>query len=156
MSKSCRQAKLLSAYLDKALPADRMASVRDHLRQCEFCRTELTALQQTDGLIRALPPLKPSPGFDAAFWTGVAQREQKRGRPLWVQRLSAGWRPMLAAGLTACLLAAFLLFRQADPAPSAEEIFMVENMEMLNDLELLQRLDLLENWDALQAMKEQG
>lgn len=156
MSKSCRQAKNLSAYLDQALPADRMASVRDHLRHCPFCRTELSVLQQTDGLIRNLSPLKPSPGFDAAFWAQVAQRDQKRGRPNRVQRLFAGWRPMLAAGLTACLLAAILLFRQTDPAPSAEEIFMVENMEMLSDLDLLQRLELLENWEALQAMKEQG
>ena len=155
MSTPCQQERTLSAYLDKALPRARMDLMRDHLRHCPKCRKKLETLQQTDDWIRVLPSMTPSPGFDAAFWAKVAQKETHR-RPAWVPRLLMGWRPVLAAGLTAVLVAAFVLFRQGEPRPSAEEAFMVENMEMLGDFDLLQRLDLLENWDAIQAMREKG
>ena len=58
----CQQDQLLSAFLDRALPGDRMDQVRDHLRGCSACRRKLAALQQTDEMIRGLPSLTPSPG----------------------------------------------------------------------------------------------
>ena len=60
------------------------------------------------------------------------------------------------AGGPCGVLAGFLVLRQAAPEPSAEEVFIADNLEMLGDFELIQRLDLLENWEAIQSMKEQG
>ena len=43
----------LSAYLDSRLPADELASIREHLTACDPCQTERRALERTDALVAA-------------------------------------------------------------------------------------------------------
>jgi anti-sigma factor RsiW len=151
----CKHESLLSAFLDGALPSDQERQVSVHLAGCDACRRKLAALQKTDDLIRDLPTMTPSAGFDAAFWSKVAALEEKRSRPSWMHYLSLRWQPLLAAGLAACVIAGFLAFYHPGPKTAVEDAYMAENMEMLNHLDLMQHLDLLENWDAIQKLKEQ-
>jgi anti-sigma factor RsiW len=152
----CPKDPILSAFMDRSLSRAALARVRDHLQACADCRRKLAALEHTEEMIRALPRIEPSDGFDGAFWKKVARYEEAHRRPSWLQRWIIGWKPALAAGLAAGLVAAFLVFHQAHRSPTAEEVFIAGHMEMLNDMELVQHLDLLENWEDIQEMKEQG
>ncbi len=156
MTAACIPERVLGAYLDKALSDTRASQVQEHLARCPDCRQLLTDLQQADGMIRALPSIKPSAGFDAAFWRKVADLEERRARPAWFDMLFGGWRPVLVSASVVLLVAGIFLYHRIEPGPTREEIFMVENMEMLGDLDLIQQLDMLEHWDDIQAMKEQS
>ena len=160
MIHNCPKEDILSAFLDQGLSVARMNRVRKHLQVCENCRCRLSDLtrqyEQMDSMIRNLPEVSASPGFDAAFWRKVEGLKQASSRPNWFERFFHGWRPVLAAGAAAALVASFVIFRINHPVPSAKEIFIVEHMEMLSEIELIEHLDLLENWEAVQAMKEQG
>lgn len=156
MSAACIPEKVLGAYLDKSLPDARARQVQTHLARCSNCRQLLADLQQADDMIRALPSITPSAGFDAAFWRKVADLEERRARPAWFDMLFGGWRPVLVSASVVLLVAGIFLYHRIEHKPTREEIFMVENMEMLGDLELIQQLDMLEHWEDIQAMKEQS
>jgi anti-sigma factor RsiW len=164
VTRNCPKENILNAYLAEALSAFRMRRVRKHLQACENCRRKLSDLagqydrqsEQMDKMIRSLPEISPSPGFDAAFWCKVAELERDRSRPKWFERFFLEWRFALAAAATVGLVAAVVILRPHYPAPTAEEIFIADHMEMLNEFDLIERLDLLENREAIQAMKEEG
>lgn len=164
MSRNCLNENILNAYLAQALSAFRMRRVRKHLESCESCRRKLSDLayqyecqsERVDEMIRSLPEIAPSPGFDAAFWRRVAELDRKHGRTGWFERLLHDWRLVLATAATAGLVAAVIIIRPHYPAPSAEEIFIADHMEMLTEFDLIERLELLENWEAIQAMRKEG
>ncbi len=156
MNDPCEHEHVLSAFLDQALTPAQACQVAEHLAACAACRRRLEALRQTDVMIRELPSMTPSAGFDAAFWRKVAALEEKQARPFPVRRWLAGWRPFLAAGLAASVVAGFLLWHHPARRPAVEEAYMVEHIEMLSDFEIIQHLELFENWDAVQKLKDQG
>lgn len=160
MNDKCPREKELSAFLDQALSNSGMDRVRSHLKDCAVCRGKLAGWQQTDEMIRHLPELSPSAGFDTDFWNKVAREEAKRRktfrRATWMERFIFGWRPVLAAGLTAGVLAGLFLFIRPDPGPSYEEVFISDNMELFSDFEMIEHLDLFENWEAVQSLEGQG
>jgi len=160
VSNPCPQEDILNAFLNRALSRSRLEKVRGHLKGCAACRSKLEALaqdyQRMDEMIRGLPQMQPSPGFDAAFWRKVTDIEDHRRRRFRLDRFLSGWRPLLAAGATAGVVLAFMLFRPGPSIPTVEEILIADHMEMLSDFEIIEHLDLLENWDAIQAMKERG
>jgi len=156
MSAACIPEKVLSAYLDRALSDPTTRQVQDHLAGCTGCRQRMADLQQADDMIRALPSISPSAGFDAAFWRKVADIEERRARPAWYETLFGGWRPVLVTASVVLLVAGVFVYQQIHRKPTVEEIFMVENQDMLGDLELIEQLDMLEHWEDIQAMEEQS
>jgi hypothetical protein len=109
-----------------------------------------------DEMIRNLPQMIPSPGFDAAFWSKIAQVESKHRRFLWLKRFVYD-RPLTSGiGVTAVLMVALFIFLSSYSDPTEEEVFIADHMEMLKEFELIERLDLLENWEAIQTIKEHG
>jgi hypothetical protein len=130
-----------------------MHQVRRHLERCAACRRAVARFGQADQWLRDLPAVEPSAGFDAAFWRQVAALEETRG-PSWRRWPWLRWRPLLAAGLSAALLAGVWFYGRPEPPWTPEERFMAQNMELLNDYELIRDLELLEDWEAIQAMKE--
>lgn len=58
-----RQRERLSAYLDGELAAVERVDLEAHLRGCDQCQRELSALRQTRGLLRALPVPTPPRSF---------------------------------------------------------------------------------------------
>ncbi len=160
MTRNCLKENTLNAFLDQSLSAFRMSKVSSHLQVCESCRRKLSDLtgqyERMDEMIRSLPEIQPSPGFDAGFWRKVAELEQERARPKRLEYLFNRWRFALAAAVTAGLVTAFIILSSNYATHSAEEMFIADHMEMLNELDLIERLDLLENWEAIQTMKEEG
>lgn len=160
MIRACPKEDILSAFPDQALSQFQMDRVQRHLQTCAVCRNRLAtltdAVRQTDEMIRGLPQMSPSPGFDDAFWEKLAVSTDKRKLPLWLERVFYDRRPVFAAAMTVILLAVLVLFPSDDPAPTAEEVFIADHMEMFEELELIERLDLLENWESIQAMEEHG
>lgn len=156
MREACIPDKKLSAYLDQALSDAETRQVQKHLNVCVECRQRLATLQQADDMIRSIPGMAPSAGFDAAFWGKVAQLDERKAHPIWFQAVLGSWRPALASAAVAILVAGILVYNNIDRKPTMAERFMVENYEMLDDLELIQRLEILEHWDDIHAMKEQS
>jgi len=54
---------LLSAYQDDEIQPDEQKAIRQHLATCEHCQETERDLRRVAGLIAALPPLAPSPGW---------------------------------------------------------------------------------------------
>ena len=150
----CNNEALLNALMDDELPPAQAEDVRRHLETCPGCRRRLERLQQTDAMIRNLAPLEPSADFDRTFWRKVADLEERRARRSWLRFLLSGWRPFLASGLAAGLAAAIFIYIGLHKRPTAEEMFMAQNMELLENYEMINQLDLLEQWDAMVSTKE--
>lgn len=81
----------LVAYVDREVPDDEAARIRDHLAGCERCRREVEALTALHRGLEELPA--PTAGD---LWPGVAERMgDRRGgfRPVW-----AGYVAVLLLG----------------------------------------------------------
>ncbi len=153
MGNPCREETLLSAYMDGALSQADTQQVRRHLESCKACRQQLADLQATDGLLQKLEPLEPSPGFEHTFWRKVAELEEASRPSWWARYTRPVWRPALAAGVAAGLIAGVLIFNSPGTRVSPEDRFMADNVEFLTEYDLIHNLDLLEDWEAIEAMK---
>ncbi|MFQ5697593.1 MAG: hypothetical protein ACE5IL_04825 [Myxococcota bacterium] len=109
--------------------------------------------RRIDSLVRGLPRIAPSPGFEAAFWARLARERAPAPRSrtaLWWNR----WRTPVGALGAACALGLFALW--IDPRDSAlpdRDWSLVadgERFEILleGDLDLLASLDVVEAWDG--------
>ncbi len=91
----------LNDYADEALTGASRAAVRDHLAQCEECRTVVDGLRAVRSAARALPPLQPSP----KAWERI---ERSLAVPR-AGRSSIGWTWLAAAAVL--ILATFVGFK---------------------------------------------
>lgn len=69
--------QLLSAYLDEALRAGELETVRSHLADCAQCRDRLAELRTVSRLIAGLPPPVPS--------RSLLPRRDVARRPVWLR-----------------------------------------------------------------------
>jgi anti-sigma factor RsiW len=153
MKNICGNDRLLSAFLDDELDNAERLRVSGHLESCAQCRNQLAALQAADAAIRDGDVIEPSAAFERSFWGKVSTLERRK-QPVWKQWLQPGWRPAMAAGLTAGIVMGALILTGNGKAPSPEEMIISENIELLTDYDLIRHLDILENLDTLEAMKE--
>jgi RNA polymerase sigma-70 factor (ECF subfamily) len=64
---ACRELDdLLSAYQDGELDADQRKAARKHIATCEYCQETEDDLKKVMGLMGALVPISPSPGWAAS------------------------------------------------------------------------------------------
>jgi len=69
----------LTAYLDQELDVDTRQRVFEHLRHCAVCRGELSAYEETDALLKALPKI-PIPRSFRSQVSAAAGMETPRSR----------------------------------------------------------------------------
>ena len=141
----------IGAYLDGELPAAARISFDGHLPDCSECRESLEAQRALDLELRALPPIEPSPQFEARFWArlarsqdGTAGRGSSRSRWLRVAEVA-----FVAVGVGA-LAWLVTLGDPALPEGDWEIVAEGERFELLldEDHELLWSLEVLEAWDG--------
>lgn len=150
----CKNESLLSALIDDELPQELGAAVRWHMEDCPECRQRFEDLQKADVMIRDMETIEPSADFERTFWRKVDDLERRGKDRSRLVSLLTGWRPVLAAGAIAALIAIFLIYPGHNGRLTSEEMFIAQNMELLQDYDLIENLDLLEQWDNIQAMKE--
>jgi anti-sigma factor RsiW len=151
----CKDPTLLSALLDGELSAEQSAAVRRHVDQCPACRQHYDILRQTDAMVRGMPPLTPSEDFDRTFWSKVADHDERRSDRTWLRIQWGRWRPALAAGVAAAAAAVVIFVAVGgSKAPTAEEVFIAQNMELLDNFDMIDHLDMLEQLEAVETMKE--
>ena len=151
----CKDPTLLSALLDGELSTEQSAAVRRHLEQCAACRRQYDLLEQTEAMVRQMTPLTPSADFDRTFWDKMADLDERRTGRDWMRFLWGGWRPVFAAGVaTAAAAVVIFVAVGGNKGPTAEEVFIAQNMEMLENFEMIDHLEMLEQMDAVEAMKE--
>lgn len=96
----------ISAYLDKALPADEMHQVEAHLSNCSECRQELTDLQKTVALLTSLDEVIPPASFRRELRSKLEKRVTRK-RFSWetlMQKLPDLRRSSLAPAAVAMIL----------------------------------------------------
>lgn len=112
----------LQAYLDAALPPDRMRAVRAHLERCGACRAELALLREVDETLRAWPALPEPEGLAARVMEEVRSLPPRTARAsFWAARrpwLREHWSEML---LGAALAATIVVLAVSGRALSARE-----------------------------------
>jgi hypothetical protein len=104
---------LLSAYIDGELDPVESKSVVNHLSGCNFCRQELSELQQTINLLHELPDLAPPPDLCLRVMNRIKAEPKKR---MWLK--SRRW---FSFGAVA---AAILLFIVSAKVFSSDQIFL--------------------------------
>jgi hypothetical protein len=150
---SCRK---MDAVLADMLfePESAPAKVREHVAECESCRTELEALKATMGLMDAWEAPEPSPFFFTRL--NARMREEREAQPAgWLSRVRARFaygprthaRPLAAMALTILLLlggGSYMSLSNLMQPPSQSH-----DAAVVNDLQLLdnnsQVLDTLES-----------
>ena len=156
MQPTCKKTPLLSALVDNELTGRQKDALLAHMENCPVCQKEIAALKQVDHLVREIPQIEPSTGFNHQFWTRAEQADRKKAGA-WHAWLF-NWRSMATAGLSAGLAVGLYLgifYHGNNDVPiNQEDLFMAENLEFLSDYEVLNHLELLEYWDAINAMKD--
>lgn len=156
MKKECPSEQSLSAFLDGALADACRHQIREHLDNCAVCRQALKRFELGDEAIRSLPGITARPAFNREFWHKIDQMGMVRRQSFWGMRWLAHWKPLLAAGLTASIIAGVAIWQFTSPVPSVQDVIIAESIEMLNDFDLIQNLELFETWEALQMINAQG
>jgi anti-sigma factor RsiW len=112
----CREK--LDAYVDESLPAEELAAVDGHLRDCPSCATEALARLQLKRATRAAAArFSPSPEFRLRMESAI----QKKRRPI----SKIAWAPWLSAAAVALVLIAVsstLLTRHAEREQAVAEL----------------------------------
>ena len=140
----------LDSYFDGELEPRAHESFALHLGSCAECSRALETRSQLDRGIASLPPVEPSPQFEAHFWARVARAEDASGRPAaWLRLPRLAW---VAGGATLAAVLAVLLTLRA-PSLSEQDWVLVADAEGFElvleaDPELLATLDVLETWDG--------
>ncbi len=107
--------KLLSAFMESDVNEVERREVKDHLRSCVACASELEALKKTVTMIRWLPKLEAEPSFSSALmarldeepaagpkWFEVWRQRLDTWRRAWVP--DAGWTVPLAQAAVVLVL----------------------------------------------------
>jgi hypothetical protein len=106
----CSQIKILLAdYLDKSLPDNEMAIVKEHLAECKDCRQEFQFLKQYRNRLASYPTLKAPDDFLA----GIHHKINASRRGAVVQKLFYPLRikvPLEAAAVLVAAVTVVLLF----------------------------------------------
>jgi len=144
-------AKLADVLLE---PESAPAEVREHIAECESCRTELEALKATMGLMDAWEAPEPSPFFFTRL--NARMREEREAQPAgWLNRMRARYaygprthaRPLAAMALTILLLlggGSYLsLSNMMQPPSQSRDAAVVHDLQLLDNN--AQVLDTLEN-----------
>ncbi|MDA8404937.1 MAG: zf-HC2 domain-containing protein [Desulfobacteraceae bacterium] len=159
MKKTCKMAKMVSAFADGQLSEqDRERLVR-HLEVCDACQKEYSDIRSIGRLLSGSEELPPSAGFAEAFWRKVEKTQKTRAHSAWLNWRAWGFRPVWAAAAATIVIAlGVLLYRQPQPrsldeAGDAAALLISEDMELYDNLEIIQHLDLLEHWDVISSMK---
>jgi anti-sigma factor RsiW len=138
MSRDRHPREDLTAFVDGALEANRIAEVREHLASCPSCRVEEERLR---GAVAALAALPPAPAFPPSFATRLEARlrEEQDRRPRLVRFLS-GLAASFPRGRLALAGAAAVLVVGVGTGVlvhlgNARERAMVRDLELLQDYE---------------------
>lgn len=107
---------LLSAYMDKMLPATQMQAIAEHLSLCPDCQKELWQLEDTVTLLHRLGEVEPPPDLTEAIMNTIQSSKKKdRARiSIWHRlqsRKSLGGLIVVAA----CLLIVAVVVGQGFP-----------------------------------------
>jgi len=95
----------LAEYAVGALRGRTKARVESHVRECEACRAELTALERTSDLLNSVKLLEAPPGTWEGIQARLAQRRQapsharRRPRPVWGLAMGAVALLLIVVGL---------------------------------------------------------
>jgi anti-sigma factor RsiW len=147
---TCRQCqRLLSPYLDNALPTDERGGVLAHLAQCSACTERLRQLESNRQLLRVLPAAEVTRSMELLLQSRIQNLGSKVQGPrsklynlksqvsnLKSQSWWRGWGMISAGTLATGAASLFFYFAtlNAPPPVSAEEV--VESMnELINVLE---------------------
>jgi anti-sigma factor RsiW len=94
-----------------------------HLRTCAACAAEAERLRRAWELAGTLPAMEPGPGFEAALWARIKEREARLAqRPRWwpiLPRLA--WATGLGAAVSLSLWLGIMLGRGLAQPPVTRE-----------------------------------
>jgi anti-sigma factor RsiW len=150
--KSCDalEGKLIE-YLDgRARPAERH-DVEEHLAVCASCRARAEEFRALWSTLDELPPVSPSPGFDASLRARIAAEPTPRRFWDWMPS------PRLAFAVTALVAMSVWLAsmprRTANPTV-ASQVTAESDFGMIQDLPVLENYDVVSKFDALSELPE--
>jgi putative zinc finger protein len=146
----------LVVYLDgRAQPAERRA-VEQHLSTCEACRLRAEEFRALWGVLDDLPPISPSPSFDAAIRARIAAEPERRS--FWHLLPS----PRLAFAVTALVILSVWLSSSprtkmtpataSDLSSYSEQQPVDSDFGMIKDLPVLENFDVVSKFDALSEL----
>lgn len=74
----CNEVKrLLSAYFDKELSEDKLLRIKEHLRYCSSCSSELKKIEKVHKLMEAFPVLEVGPYFESQIIERIDEESKK-------------------------------------------------------------------------------
>jgi hypothetical protein len=136
--------------------------VENHLRMCEFCRSEYQQLLSLLGNIRetvSSPEL--SPKQVNSLVTNIKWKLKSRGKDKWWRRY-IDFRPahMIPAIATACILiiaASIIGYLKNKDTNEFQPVAVQQNEELMlsdKDLEIVKNLEFLKEMDAIQKLSQ--
>jgi anti-sigma factor RsiW len=146
-------AEILLSYCSRALAAEQMEQMEQHLTGCAECRAWATDQQTVWAAMDAWKAEPISSDFDAALFARIAAAEPPSAWERWTEpvrqflRGGFGWRPVLSAGAVALTLVVALSVENPFRTEPVGQTVKLEAQEIeqaeraLEDLEMLRQLE---------------
>lgn len=140
--------EILLDYCSGTLPAEKSERVAMHARQCPECQRLIDAQRAVFTSLEEFVGPDVSDDFDRRLYTRIAQDNQQ---PAWKRWLGQGdfmqwWKPTLAGGFAAAVLAVVLIVpvrRETPTEDAGRKQTRIEHVDMEQVEQALEDLDLL-------------
>ncbi len=90
-----RVKKLLSSYIDHALPEEKWKAVKLHLESCPACQEYVSELQALGEVLDVIPSMPENPYFAQRVLARI--REKASEQPSFLDQLERFWVPVATA-----------------------------------------------------------
>ena len=151
----------LVEYLDgRARPVVRHA-VEEHLSACTACRSRVEEFRSLWSALDELPPISPSPAFDASLRSRIAAEPARHSFWSWVPsaRLVFAMTALVAVSVWLSSMPRFKTIAplasqssQQAPANQATQVTAESDFGMIRDLPELENFDVISKFDALSEL----
>jgi anti-sigma-K factor RskA len=128
--------EILLDYAAGTLDAERAAALQQHAAECSDCRSLLAAQKNVWTALDELEAPEVSGDFDARLYARIAREDAnpswKRSLETWFRGFAPGgisWKPVMACGAAAAVLAIGLAVRMPQPQESAAQVGVENHAE---------------------------
>lgn len=155
--------KLIPLYLDSKLEDRQLQTIREHLKDCSHCQSELTLFEKSWDILSEWEDIEPDPGYKSRFWTRLSSER------VWYEQLLLNIKEFFAmkkrslalvtasVAIILCVLtfSNYLMKIKTNKTLTAmnpQDLELFAELELAQNFDIIENIDWLEDWEVIEDL----